>query len=131
MTVYEHDKKDVIYSRDRDYLSKQGNESPSVYGRNVEGITGLDGNGDAIWKYGPLAGATNANGTCKEPFTNFEGGCNFNYGKVAAKTASRSRDTLYVNGRYHINDNIDFIPRLLGLGLRVLVVLPRQLELSP
>ncbi|CAM4069286.1 TonB-dependent receptor plug domain-containing protein [Aeromonas bestiarum] len=114
MTVYEHDKKDVIYSRDRDYLAKQGNDSPSVYGRNVEGITGLDGNGDAIWKYGPLAGSTNADGTCKEPFTNFEGGCNFNYGQVAAKTASRSRDTLYVNGRYHINDTVDFVPQIIG-----------------
>src|SRR5690606_7545464 len=46
MAVYEHDKNDVIYSRDRDYLAKQGNDSPSAYGRNVEGITGLDGNGD-------------------------------------------------------------------------------------
>ena len=67
MTVYEHDKKDIIYSRDRDYLAKQGNESPSVYGRNVEGITGLDGNGDPIWTYGPLAGSTNPDGTCKDP----------------------------------------------------------------
>ena len=29
MAVYEHDKKDVIYSRDRDYLAKQGNDSPA------------------------------------------------------------------------------------------------------
>jgi iron complex outermembrane receptor protein len=114
MAVYEHDKKDVIYSRDRDYLAKQGNDSPSAYGRNVEGITGLDANGDPIWKYGPLAGATNADGSCKEPFVGFEGGCNFNYGKVAATTASRSRDTLYVNGRYHINDNVDFVPQIIG-----------------
>lgn len=114
MAVYEHDKKDVVYARDRDYLAKQGNDAPSAYGRNVEGITGLDANGDPIWKYGPLAGATNADGSCKEPFIGFEGGCNFNYGQVAATTASRSRDTLYVNGRYHINDNVDFVPQIIG-----------------
>jgi iron complex outermembrane recepter protein len=114
MAVYEHDKKDIIYSRDRDYLVKQGKESPSAYGRNVEGITGVDGNGDAQWTYGPLAGATDANGTCKEPFTNFDGGCNYDYGQVAAKTASRSRDTLYLNGRYHINDSVDFVPQIVA-----------------
>ncbi|MDO2948110.1 TonB-dependent receptor plug domain-containing protein [Aeromonas simiae] len=114
MAVYEHDKKDIIYAHDRDYLSKQGNNAPSVYGRNVEGITGTDTDGKPTWSYGPLAGATNADGTCKEPFVNHDGGCNFNYGKFAATTASRSRDTLYVNGRYHINDSVDFVPQLIA-----------------
>lgn len=134
MAVYEHDKKDVIYSRDRDYLAKQGNDAPSAYGRNVEGITGLDANGDPIWKYGPLAGATNADGSCKEPFIGFEDGCNFNYGQVAATTASRSRDTLYVNGRYHINDNVDFVPQIIGSRVESfgrLRLLPLQQRRSP
>ena len=53
MAVHEHDKKDVIYSRDRDYLAKQGNDSPAPTAATWEGITGLDANGDPIWKYGP------------------------------------------------------------------------------
>ncbi|MBW3783271.1 TonB-dependent receptor [Aeromonas veronii] len=104
MMVYEHDEKDVIYYRDRDYLALQGAMSPSVAGRN---IMDLD-TGDLK----QLAGINCANvGT---GFVEQDGLCNFDFAKVAAKTASRSRDTVYVNGRYHINDSVDFVPQFIG-----------------
>ena len=55
--------KDVIYSRDRDYLAKQGNGIfPSPYGRNVGGSRVLTPTATPIWKYG-LWRATNADGS--------------------------------------------------------------------
>ena len=66
MAVYEHDKKDVIYSRDRDYLAKQGNDAPAPMVATWKGSpasmpTGIPSGNTAPGR------ATNADGTCKNP----------------------------------------------------------------
>ena len=48
--------------------------TPQPYGLNVEGITGLDGNGDPIWKYGP-GRRHQCRRLMQVPFVGFEGGC--------------------------------------------------------
>ncbi|MBZ6067305.1 TonB-dependent receptor [Aeromonas schubertii] len=106
--VYEHDVKDVIYMRDRDYLAKQGATAPSLYGRNIKGTDPVTGK--PVTK--TLDGIDCAN--TGPGFVTKGTACRFDFAQVAAQTASRTRDTVYVNGRYHINDNVDFVPQVIG-----------------
>ncbi|TYD45786.1 TonB-dependent receptor [Aeromonas veronii] len=108
MMVYEHDVKDEIYYKDRDYLAKQGAESPSLYGRNIKGVDAATGKTVTRTLNGVDCESTGAGFVTKGT------ACRFDFAQVAAKTASRTRDTVYVNGRYHINDNVDFVPQMIG-----------------
>ncbi|MCJ8218879.1 TonB-dependent receptor [Aeromonas veronii] len=108
MMVYEHDVKDVIYYKDRDYLAKQGAEAPSIYGRNIKGVDATTGKTVTRTLDGIDCANTGAG------FVPVGTACRFDFAQIAAKTASRTRDTVYVNGRYHINDNVDFVPQLIG-----------------
>lgn len=108
MMVYEHDVKDEIYYKDRDYLAKQGAESPSLYGRNIKGVDAATGKTVTRTLNGVDCESTGAGFVTKGTT------CRFDFAQVAAKTASRTRDTVYVNGRYHINDNVDFVPQMIG-----------------
>ncbi|WP_421200342.1 TonB-dependent receptor [Aeromonas enteropelogenes] len=108
MMVYEHDVKDVIYYRDRDYLALQGASAPSLYGRNIKGVDAATGKTVTRTLEGIDCESTGAGFVTKGT------ACRFDFAQVAAKTASRTRDTVYVNGRYHINDNVDFVPQMIG-----------------
>lgn len=108
MMVYEHDVKDEIYYKDRDYLAKQGAESPSLYGRNIKGVDAATGKTVTRTLNGVDCESTGTGFVTKGT------ACRFDFAQVAAKTASRTRDTVYVNGRYHINDNVDFVPQMIG-----------------
>ncbi|MFQ2013489.1 MAG: TonB-dependent receptor [Aeromonas veronii] len=108
MMVYEHDVKDEIYYKDRDYLAKEGATAPSLYGRNIKGVDATTGKTVTRTLNGVDCEGTGTGFVTKGT------ACRFDFAKVAAKTASRTRDTVYVNGRYHINDNVDFVPQMIG-----------------
>ncbi|CAJ1780173.1 Vitamin B12 transporter BtuB [Aeromonas hydrophila] len=108
MMVYEHDVKDEIYYKDRDYMAREGASAPSLYGRNIKGIDAATGK--TVTR--TLEGIDCAN--TGPGFVPVGSACRFDFAQVAAKTASRTRDTVYVNGRYHINDSVDFVPQLIG-----------------
>ncbi|NIY88384.1 TonB-dependent receptor plug domain-containing protein [Vibrio campbellii] len=111
----EHDSKDEIYQRDRDYLKATGTDTGdyfqmrnvSVYGRNVlyKG------------KYSPIAGATE-NGECKGDFItaslgSFGDACLYDYTSEASQTASLERNTLFVNSDLNLTDTTTFNAQVL------------------
>ena len=108
MMVYEHDVKDEIYYKDRDYLAKEGATAPSLYGRNIKGVDATTGKTVTRTLNGVDCEGTGTGFVTKGT------ACRFDFAQVAAKTASRTRDTVYLNGRYHINDNVDFVPQMIG-----------------
>ena len=86
----------------------QGALAPSLYGRNIRGVDPITGKVvtkklDGVDCEGSGPG-----------FVTKGAACRFDFAQVAAKTASRTRDTVYLNGRYHINDNVDFVPQIIG-----------------
>ncbi|MGL0820567.1 TonB-dependent receptor plug domain-containing protein [Vibrio vulnificus] len=115
---FEHDSKDEIYQRDRDYLKATGTDSASffdmrnvsIYGRNV-----LHGG-----KFKPLAGAYDPiTNTCKEGFIGVASAgssgelCAYDYTYEAAQTASLERNTVFVNGNLYLSDTTTFNSQLL------------------
>ncbi len=116
---FEHDSKDEIYLRDRDYLSSKNTGSDnyfdmsgvSIYGRNVY----HDG------KLKPIAGsydpATNkCNGKGFVGVTEYPGlgpMCGYDYTAEAAQTASLERNTVFVNGNIFLTDTTTFNAQML------------------
>ncbi|WP_116644865.1 TonB-dependent receptor [Salinivibrio sp. HTSP] len=116
MFTFEHDSKDEIYLRDRDFLRSKNTDAASfddmrgvsVYGRNVFHDGSIK----------PIAGTEN-NGECKDGFAGeaiYPGlgtVCGYDYTSEAAKTASLERNTLFVNGDLALTDSTTFTSQLL------------------
>ena len=115
---FEHDAKDEIYYRDRDYLSSKNTGASnyfdmsgvSIYGRNVY----HDG------KLKPLNGY-DTDAKC-DPSKGFVGiteypglgpMCGYDYTSEAAQTASLERNTVFVNGNIFLSDTTTFNAQML------------------
>ncbi|OOF11812.1 TonB-dependent receptor [Salinivibrio sp. PR5] len=116
MFTFEHDSKDEIYQRDRDYLKSQ-NTSAS----NFDDIRGVSVYGRNVFHNGtiqPLAGSVSG-GKCNNGFVGeavYPGlgtVCGYDYTTTAAQTASLERNTLFVNGDLALTDATTFTSQLL------------------
>ncbi|MGF1687965.1 TonB-dependent receptor [Photobacterium japonica] len=116
---FEHDSKDEIYLRDRDYLRSTNTDSSnffdmsgvSIFGRNVYH------NGELK----PIAGSFDAatgkcNGDGFVGVTNYPGlgdMCGYDYTAEAAQSASLERNTVFVNGNLFLTDTTTFNSQIL------------------
>ncbi|BCN22959.1 TonB-dependent receptor plug domain-containing protein [Vibrio alfacsensis] len=115
---FEHDSKDEIYLRDRDYLSSKNTGSDnyfdmsgvSIYGRNIYHNGALK----------PIAGyETDAKCDPSKGFvgiTEYPGlgpMCGYDYTAEAAQTASLERNTVFVNGNIFLTDTTTFNAQML------------------
>ncbi len=115
---FEHDSKDEIYLRDRDFLSSSNTDAAnyfdmsgvSIFGRNVYHAGQLQ----------PLFGReTDAKCESSAGFvgiTNYPGLgdiCGYDYTAEAAKTASLERNTVFVNGNIFLTDTTTFNGQML------------------
>ncbi|WP_256935905.1 TonB-dependent receptor plug domain-containing protein [Vibrio diabolicus] len=118
MFSFEHDSKDEIYQRDRDYLSSKNTESAnyfdmsgvSIYGRNVY----HDGQLQALNGYNTDASCDPSKGFVG--LTNYPGLgdiCGYDYTSEAAQTASLERNTVFVNGNIFVTEDTTFNAQML------------------
>jgi len=118
MFSFEHDSKDEIYQRDRDYLSSKNTESAnyfdmsgvSIYGRNVY----HDGQLKALNGYNTDASCDPSKGFVG--LTNYPGLgdiCGYDYTSEAAQTASLERNTVFVNGNIFVTEDTTFNAQML------------------
>jgi iron complex outermembrane receptor protein len=117
MFSFEHDSKDEIYQRDRDYLSSTNTGAAnyfdmsgvSIYGRNVyhDGeLKALNGfNTDDSCTSKGFVGLTNYPGLGDI--------CGYDYTSEAAQTASLERNTVFVNGNIFLTDDTTFNAQML------------------
>ncbi len=117
MFSIEHDSKDLIYQRYRDYLSSTNTDSAnyfdmsgvSIYGRNVYHggeLKALNGyNTDESCTSKGFVGLTNYPGLGDI--------CGYDYTGEAAQTSSLERNTVFVNGNIFLNDDTTFNAQLL------------------
>lgn len=115
---FEHDSKDEIYLRDRDYLSSQNTDSAnyfdmrgvSIYGRNVyhngelKALKGYDTDADCEGKSG-FVGLTNYPGLGDI--------CGYDYTAEAAQTSSLERNNVFINGNLFLTDTTTFNSQIL------------------
>ncbi|MFH4593872.1 TonB-dependent receptor [Vibrio alginolyticus] len=118
MFSFEHDSKDEIYQRDRDYLSSTNTDSAnyfdmsgvSIYGRNVY----HDGQLKALNGYNTDASCDPSKGFVG--LTNYPGLgdiCGYDYTSEAAQTASLERNTVFVNGNIFVTEDTTFNAQML------------------
>ncbi len=118
MFSFEHDSKDEIYQRSRDYLSSTNTGSAnyfdmsgvSIYGRNVY----HDGQLKALNGYNTDASCDSSKGFVG--LTNYPGLgdiCGYDYTAEAAQTASLERNTVFVNGNIFLTDETTFNAQML------------------
>ncbi|ENK5125344.1 TonB-dependent receptor [Vibrio parahaemolyticus] len=118
MFSFEHDSKDEIYQRDRDYLSSTNTGSAnyfdmsgvSIYGRNVY----HDGQLKALKGYDTDASCDPSKGFVG--LTNYPGLgdiCGYDYTSEAAQTASLERNTVFMNGNIFLSDDTTFNAQVL------------------
>ncbi|MEF1200621.1 TonB-dependent receptor [Vibrio owensii] len=118
MFSFEHDSKDEIYQRDRDYLSSTNTGADnyfdmsgvSIYGRNVY----HNGELKALKGYDTDATCDSSKGFVG--LTNYPGLgdiCGYDYTAEAAQTASLERNTVFVNGNIFLNDDTTFNAQVL------------------
>ncbi|EJE4175208.1 TonB-dependent receptor [Vibrio parahaemolyticus] len=118
MFSFEHDSKDEIYQRDRDYLSSTNTGSAnyfdmsgvSIYGRNVY----HDGQLKALKGYDTDASCDPSKGFVG--LTNYPGLgdiCGYDYTSEAAQTASLERNTVFMNGNIFLSDDTTFNAQML------------------
>ncbi|HCG8574821.1 TonB-dependent receptor [Vibrio parahaemolyticus] len=118
MFSFEHDSKDEIYQRDRDYLSSTNTGSAnyfdmsgvSIFGRNVY----HDGELKALKGYDTNASCDPSKGFVG--LTNYPGLgdiCGYDYTSEAAQTASLERNTVFMNGNIFLSDDTTFNAQML------------------
>ncbi|CAM3029868.1 TonB-dependent receptor [Vibrio mytili] len=118
MFSFEHDSKDEIYQRSRDYLSSTNTDSAdyfdmsgvSIYGRNVY----HNGELKALKGYDTDASCDPSRGFVG--LTTYPGLgdiCGYDYTSEAAQTASIERNTVFINGNIFLNNDTTFNSQLL------------------
>ncbi|GHA59955.1 TonB-dependent receptor [Photobacterium aphoticum] len=116
---FEHDSKDEIYLRDRDYLRSSNLDSDnyfdmsgvSIYGRNVYHNGELK---PIAGSFDPATGKCNGDGFVG--VTNYPGlgdMCGYDYTAEAAESASLERNTIFINGNLFLTDTTTFNSQIL------------------
>ncbi|MGY0616867.1 TonB-dependent receptor plug domain-containing protein [Vibrio sp. FJH11] len=117
MFSFEHDSKDEIYQRDRDYLSSTNTGAAnyfdmsgvSIYGRNVY----HDGELKALNGYNTDESCTSKGFVGLTNYPGLGDICGYDYTGEAAQTASLERNTVFVNGNIFLTDDTTFNSQLL------------------
>ncbi|MGR5353049.1 TonB-dependent receptor [Vibrio campbellii] len=122
---FEHDSKDEIYLRDRDYLKSQninsGNYSDtsgvSLFGRNVETYNAATGEYvlKALKGYDTDQSCDYSKGFVGLMDTPWSDGkvCGYDYTSEMAQTASLERNTVFVNGNIFLTEDTNFNAQML------------------
>ena len=113
---FEHQKRDIIYQRDRWFTKATGHDSAlyddttgiSTYARNfIDGTTGL---------YSPMSACNNPQMVGGGHVFDYGDGdyvCGFDYTKDAADHAARTYDAGFLSGTYEITPDVQFVSQAL------------------
>ncbi|MCH8959169.1 MAG: TonB-dependent receptor [Proteobacteria bacterium] len=114
----DHSDSEIIFNGDRTFsavgLSSFG--FPGSFAITAPAGT-VDNNGDTVFSLGIFPDARCPNSINTDPtFANSRintgnGLCNYNYAATSANEASLTRDTMFVNGNYQVNEDLNFFAR--------------------
>ncbi len=114
---FEHDSKDEVYLRDRDFLSSSNTGAANYF--DMSGVSIFGRNVYHAGQLKPLAGYDTDESCTSQGFVGLSeypglgNVCGYDYTSEAAKTASLERNTVFVNGNIFLTDTTTFNAQML------------------
>ncbi len=115
----DHSESEIIFNRNRSFTGTGLSAFGFPGSLSLVAPAGtVDNNGDSVFTLGTFPDARCPSALGTDPLfpisvinTGGNGLCNFNYAATSANEASLTRDTMFVNGNYQVNEDLNFFAR--------------------